>query len=442
MAGQSERGEPRTVLEHLLWQRDQTYDELTDEFETLARKAGEQATLTTRHLRRLAKGERANCNPVTRRTLQAMFGRPLEELLRTWEKHGDLIPATTGLVVPTSYVTQEEMLAMAANRARKFALLAGQTNLTDESLEQVYEDVRQLCIAYPQRSLAEILGDLTTTQDTIFSLLEGRHRPTHARQLYLLGGVTAGLLAKASHDSSDPHAALTQARTAYLCADIADHNGLRAWIRGLQSLITYWDGRYRESVRYAQTGADYARATGSTARVWLPASEARSWAALGNATEASAAIDRAEQAWTDAGGDEMDELGGICTFTRTRQLYYAADALAWLPSEASAAEDYSTQAVAGYADQDAPDWAFGDAAGSRADLAVARIQQGEIDGAAEAIGPVLDLPPEQRIRGIISSTRHVHKALRSVGRQSDRQVIDLQEQIELFTRTPVKALPR
>jgi hypothetical protein len=47
--------------------------------------------------------------------------------------------------------------------------------------------------------------------------------------------------------------------------------------------------------------------------------------------------------------------------------------------------------------------AFGDAAGSRCDLAVARIALGEIEGAQEAVTPVLELPADQRIRGVISS---------------------------------------
>ena len=132
-----------------------------------------------------------------------------------------------------------------------------------------------LVAAYPQRPLASILGDLVTTQDTVFTLLEARRRPEHARQLYLLGGVLGGLLAKASHDMADPAAALAQSRTAYLCADQADHDGLRAWVRGLQALITYWDGRLNESVRYAQQGAQFAQQGNSTAAVWLPVSEAQ-----------------------------------------------------------------------------------------------------------------------------------------------------------------------
>jgi hypothetical protein len=331
---------------------------------------------------------------------------------------------------------------MAANRARTFALLTGQTDLSTETLEQVAADVRHLCVAYPQQPLSGILGDLISVQDTVFSLLEHQRRPEHARQLFLLAGIMSGLLAKASHDSSDPHSSLTQARTAYLCAEMCDHHGLRAWVRGLQALVTYWDSRPRESVRYAQEGAESARLAGSTAGVWLAVSEARAHAALGNVPGARHALDDAERAWDSARpGDELDEIGGICTFTRPRQLYYAADALSWLPSEAEAAEGYSGQAVDAYADPSAADWAFGDSAGSSADLAVARIYRGELDGAAAAIAPVLDLPAERRIRGIITSTQHVQDALRRAGRSGDPAAADLEEQIEIFARTPVRALP-
>ncbi len=440
MAGKPGEGIPRTRLESLLWRRDQTYDEVVADFAKLACTLNEPATLTSRHLRRLASGERTGVTPVTRRVLQVMFGQPAEDLLAPLGQNGDLIPVSRGLVIPGPLApTTEEMLTLAAQRARKFALLTGQNELADETLEQIYDDVRQLVAAYPQRPLASILGDLVATQDTVFTLLESRRRPEHARQLYLLGGVLGGLLAKASHDMADPVAALTQSRTAYLCADQADHDGLRAWVRGLQALITYWDGRLNESVRYAQQGAQFAAQTTSTAAVWLPVSEARAWAALGNVPATRHAIERAEAAWENVRGDELDELGGICTFSRPRQLYYTADALAWLPAEARQAQDYAAQAVTAYQDTSSPEWAFGDAAGSRCDLAVARIALGEIEGARDAIAPVLELPTEQRIRGIISSVQHVHKALRQPELPAAGR--DLQEAIEVFTKIPLRTLP-
>jgi tetratricopeptide (TPR) repeat protein len=419
-------GTPRTMLEQLLRERDHSYAESAKEFERIARELGESATITARHLHRLASGERGGTTPVTRRVLQSMFGQPIDVLLGPWQQQLETAPT-----VPTD----REMLAMAAQRARQFTL-AAQSNLTGEGMDQLHDDVAMLTTAYPQRPLTEILGHLVDSQDTLFTLLEGRQPPAYTRRLLLLTSIISGLLAKSSHDLGDSHAALTQTRTAFLCADQADHNGLRAWIRGIQSLIAYWAGRYNESVRYAQQGAEFN--AHSTASVWLPVSEARAWAALGNVNQARAAIERAETAWDQVDPDELDELGGICTFSRARQLYYAADALAWLPSEAEAAERYSLQAVQAYADTSAPEWAFGDAAGSACDLAVARVIRGEIDGAAEALQPVLDLPTEQRIHGIVSSVRHVHRSLTNHVPASPVGAT-LQEQIELFMRTPLTA---
>lgn len=430
------------MLEHLLWQQDRTYEEVAAEFDHQARQLNEDATLSARHLRRLASGQRSNTTPVTRRVLQAMFGKPLNVLLQPWDALSpDAKQMSSGLVVAAGQPdVDKELISLAARRAKSFALTANQGNLTAEAMDQIHDDVRQLATDYPQRPLSEMLADLVQTQETLYSVLENRQRPDQARQLYFLTGVASGLLAKASHDLADPHAAMAQARTAFLCADNADHNGLRAWIRGLQSLVSYWAGRHRESVKFAQSGAEFAALSGNTSTVSLAVSEARAWAALGNASATHTAIRRAEDSWDHIEPDEVDELGGLCTFNRTRQLYYAADALVWLPSEASSAHEYATRAVEAYEDTSSPDWAFGDQAGSRADLAIARISSGELEGATEAVTPILELDPEHRINGIINSAMRVHKAL-----SASRLAVpgsELQERIEMFTRTPLKSLPR
>ena len=174
--------------------------------------------------------------------------------------------------------------------------------------------------------------------------------------------------------------------------------------------------------------------------MWLPASEARAWAVLGNSERAHDAIERAEQAWDQVQPDDIDEVGGIATFSRSRQLYFAADALIWLPDEFSTAEDYARQAVEAYSDPADPNWAFGDAAGSYTALAIARIGRAEIDGAADALAPVLDLPPEQRINGIVHSVNRAHRALNHTPTSDTAR--DLQERIESYVLTPVRALAR
>lgn len=434
------RGAPRTMLEQLLRALDRTYDEVAAQFEAVAGDLGERVTISSRHLRRLASGERHGTTPATRRVLQAMFGRPVDELLAACPQEDCVASRGRDAIRRPPSGTDKEILEVAAQRARKFALLSGQATMAEEALEQVHDDVHQLSMAYPQQPLPGVLDRLVDTQDTVFTLLERRTRPAHARQLYFLAGVLGGLLAKASHDLADPHLALTQTRTAFLCADQAEHNGLRAWVRGLQSLVAYWSGRPHEAVRYAQSGCEFAASANNTTAVWLPISEARAWAVLGRAEETRAAIRRAEEAWDRVQPDDLDELGGLCTFGRSRQLYYAADALAWLPAEVDAAEDYSSRAVAAYADIGGVEWSFGDQAGSHADLAIARITRRELDGAAEAVEPVLDLPPEKRNHGIVVSARRVRDTLlRST--LADESA-ELQERIEMFMRTPVAAAGR
>ncbi len=89
-----------------------------------------------------------------------------------------------------------------------------------------------------------------------------------------------------------------------------------------------------------------------------------------------------------------------------------------------------------------PEWAFGDQAGSHTGLALARIARGDLDGATEAITPVLGLVPEQRINGIVHSVQRLHAAITSSDLGVDPAARDLQEEIETFTRTPAAALPR
>jgi hypothetical protein len=429
MAGTPGRGSgtPRTLLEHLLWQQARTYDEVAADFNATAVRAGERATISARHLRRLASGQRTGTTPVTRRVLQAMFGRPIDELLHP---PGRAVPGPAGLTAA------KEVLGMAAERARRFGVLAGHTNLSQGSIEQFGDAVGELAVAYPQQPLPQLLHDVVAVQDALYGLLEGRQQPNQTRQLYFLAGVVGGLLAKASHDLADPHAALAQARTAFLCAENADHHGLRAWIRGIQALIAYWADRPLESLRYARSGAEYAERGNNTAAVWLAVSEARAWGSVGNAAEVHASIERAELARETVRPDEVDQLGGLCTFGRSRQLYYAADALAWLPDEAAAAERYAAEAVDAYRDPARPEWAFGDQAGSQSDLAMARIARGELAGAAEAVESVLELPVDRRMNGIVASVTRVHRALRASPRSAEAR--ELQERIETFTRTPLR----
>jgi hypothetical protein len=302
-------------------------------------------------------------------------------------------------------------------------------------------------MAYLQQPISEIVGDIVSLQDHTFTLLEGRQRPRETRDLYVIGGLTSGMLAKAAHDLRDPHMALTHSRTALLCAKNAEHSALTGWIHGLQSLITYWADRPREALEYAQIGQQISGLTG-TVNVWLASLEARAWSALGNGLASREAIERAGDLRERVMKDDLDDLGGMCYFSRPRQLYYAADAGASLArlhedeDELSArTQAYAADAISAYENAPQDERSFGDEAGSRTDLAVARIQANDLEGAKEAIQPVLGLPVAQRIHGVVSSVINVHKAI--TAKAPDACIArDIQEEIEEYCRTPAAALPR
>lgn len=74
---------PRTLLEKLIREREATYEEQAKAFLDLARRLNEPATITVRHLQRLAAGQRSGdrAAPSTRRVMRQMYGHSLDELL-------------------------------------------------------------------------------------------------------------------------------------------------------------------------------------------------------------------------------------------------------------------------------------------------------------------------------------------------------------------------
>ena len=343
----------------------------------------------------------------------------------------------------------ERILAMAARRAIKFGTAADASNVGSDSLEQLRAETGRLAVAYLQQPLSQILDDIVSLQDHTFTLLEGRQRPRETRELYVVGGLASGMLAKASHDLRDPHMAMTHARSALLCAKNAEHPALTAWVCGLQSLITYWAQRPREALDYSQAGQEIPGLTG-TVGIWLALLEARAWSALGNGLASRQAIERAADLREQSAPDDLDDLGGMCYFSRPRQLYYAADALASLPAAQgqqpqrdlnSRAAAYAADAIAAYEQSPQDERSFGDEAGSRTDLAVARVRAGDLDGSREAVQPVLDLPVAQRIHGVVSSVVNVHRTITATASDAPAGR-EIQEAIESYCRTPAAALPR
>lgn len=412
-------GLPRTSLEAIKDERGMTWRAVARAIEN----AGHP--ISDAHVNRLGTGV-LDSTPTAglARAMERAFGLPIDVLL------GPPDPALA--IRPAGTTTEMEALAMAAEKMRKLGM-----NLTPIDDYRLLEDeLRDLARAYPVKALPELINPMVTLQESVTDAITSPSRPGDGRRLYGIGAITGGMLAKASHDLGNPRSAITQARTALVFADHLGDPAVTAWLNGLMSLICYWDNRSRDSLEYAQRGL--AASTDTTAALWLHASSARAWARLGNSDAAVSSVQAAQDTAETLQRTELDEYGGILTFTPARAAYYAADAYAWLPGHPDA-ERVAIAAVDAFSDPSEEDWAFGDAAGAACDLAIARIHAGEVEGAAEALAGVLSLPREQRIGGIIKSVQRVTAALRNADASGPRT--ELGDALEAFTRSPLVLAP-
>jgi hypothetical protein len=214
----SERPAPRTLLEHLIRQRDATYEETCEEYERLARRLREDSTLSVRHLQRLAYGERSGqrSTPSTRRVMRQFFGYPMEQLLGP-------PPAATG---STSHDGPRPSALAADNGAPKSGELAERilvaTHVDDELVQALAHQTDYLRVMDRRVPGLVLIRELNGHVDTIRGLLQ--------------------------------HSVLMRQREP-LAAELADAEALAAWVAlDLGNIETAWV--HHESARVAAREAD------------------------------------------------------------------------------------------------------------------------------------------------------------------------------------------
>jgi len=321
---------------------------------------------------------------------------------------------------------EEEVIMDAAGQSAEFGEWAEATNVGSTTLEQLDEDVRGIARGYLSNPPLPLMLATLRVRNRVFTLLEGRQHPDQTRHLYVTAGRLCGLLAWMAGDLGRHAEAETQARTGWLCAELAGADGLRAWIRATQSKVAYWDGRVRESARVAEDGLRFTPA--DSVGVLLASLAARAWARLGNADDAHAALRRAEEERARAGADEV---GGLYGFSEAQQSYLAGTTHLWLhePAEALQAAD---RAVWLYEVGEPADRFYGAEMLALIDAATAHMQAGELDGASEKLAPVLSLPPDQRLETFTQRLGEMRDGLRRSRHALSRPAADLQRQIEDF----------
>ncbi len=440
---------PRTRLEQLVRQLRRTRVEFQKDFARTSDQLDEGLTVSMRQVGRWMAGDVDGLPyPASCRVLEQMFGESAERLFGPPDPVSRRQVTTVEVSHPPRVGTEpvEDMImqrevTMAAAESARFGQFAEQSNVGPHTLEQFRADLARIVTTYPNRPVYPIFVELRALRNRAFELLEGRQYPEQSRELYLVAGVLCGVLANASFDLGWLPAAETQARTAFLCAELAGSNALRAWVRGTQSLVAYWDEQPRAAVELAVDGWRYVPETG-TARVRLASLEARAHARLRDQRATDNALGRAEQARDEVRG--ADDPGGMLAFPLAKQSYCAATARLWLGGQDNHtdAERDAAHAVELYEDDPPEQRRLGELCLARLDLAAARLGRDDLDGSAEQLQIVLAIAAQRRIESVSRRLHQVGRTLRRPKYQTSALALDLYDQIHSFTHRPASpALP-
>ncbi|MGH3628637.1 MAG: hypothetical protein ACRDRL_14530 [Sciscionella sp.] len=334
---------------------------------------------------------------------------------------------------PLEDLAVQREVTMAAAESARFGQFAEQSNVGPHTLEQFRADLTRIASTYTNRPVYPMFVELRALRNRAFELLEGSQYPEQSRELYLVAGALCGMLANASFDLGWLHAAETQARTAFLCAELSGNNALRAWVRGMQSLVAYWDERPRAAVELATDGWRYVPETG-TSRVRLAAIEARAHARLRDRRGTEDALACAELARDEVRGP--DDPGGMLTFPVAKQHFYNATARLWLGGQDSYtnAERDAAHAVDLYAADPPEQRRLGELCLARLDLAAARLGRDDLDGAAEQLQDVLAIAVQRRTDSVARRLHQMGRTLQRPKYQTSALALDLHDQIHSFTR--------
>jgi len=204
----------------------------------------------------------------------------------------------------------------------------------------------------------------------------------------------------------DASRSLAESSTTY--ANIAGHSSLEAWTLGLQATLANWRRDLSGAAAAFERGMAVAPQGATRFRLRHIAARTRSAAGDRASVEALLASAESDRETADSLIDEFEhEIGGEFAFDAARAA--ACAAAAWLDLQlGERAEAEASRALELYGDIQEADRPFSPINGLRIDVSSARVLRGNIDGAADALTPVLELEPAKRnsaLTGRMASVR-------------------------------------
>lgn len=333
-----------------------------------------------------------------------------------------------------SSYSPEDVVTGAADQSVEAAAQAQATNVGSSTVPMLQRTVDDIAHAYERAAPLPLFRRTLGVRNQVLELLEGRQHPNQTQELYAVAGSVCALLAWMSGDFAQHTAALSQADAAWVFAEQAGHEPVRALVRTTQAKIAYWAGQFETSAALAHDGLRYA--TGTNA-VLLASMEARARARIGAREQTVVALHLAEQARADAG----EQPGGLFGCTDIGQYCFAAGAHLTL-GDAEAALTAADAAEAAFAATPVEQRSYNSITMARINATVACVLAGDLDGARHHLAHVVALPAEQRLDTFAQRLHRADRLLATGRWRGNPEAAALREQITAFrAESAARALP-
>jgi tetratricopeptide (TPR) repeat protein len=325
------------------------------------------------------------------------------------------------------------LILLAAIESAEFSRSVKARQVHPMVIDQLREDVRRLARDFVSQPPADVVLRSKKVRDAIFELLKSEQWPQQRREILGLAGQVCGYLAVASSDFYGRYdAASDQCRTAWQCAEMADYGELQSWISSLQSGIAFWNGRWREAAELADRAYVLAETNAAASRGAVL--KARALARIGDNAGVQAAVLQSER------GDlaDLENEQGILQFSEANRLRCVGTAYLWV-GDAQSARQHLERALQAYEGDRADDYAAITVA--RIDLASAHLELGELDGAMEALVPLLDVEPGRRLEGASRRIGDLRRLLNAARYRKSPQALEMSENLADFARETLNVEP-
>jgi transcriptional regulator with XRE-family HTH domain len=252
---------------------------------------------------------------------------------------------------------------------------AESSDLGSGTIEALQVATDRLCRDYPTAAAPLLVNRSKRHLGYVTGLLNKRPTLRQHRELLVIGGWLAALLACVSYDAGDPAAAEIARRMTRQFGEHADHGELVAWSFETAAWFALVEGRFADAVALSEAGIEHAGL--SNAGVQLHLQAARGYARMG---------DSRAQGMLAAGRVMLSRLPESVhpenhfMFDQDKYEFYAATIYTWLGSDDKAADEHARWVVHQCRRGDEVRWPMR-LANSEVDLALLASRRGDLDQA-------------------------------------------------------------